>query len=94
MGFVNASLCDDEQPVQSGLCVTPRRMDELRQKGIPISSQMSEALYNDGQIRVDFQPSLMDMRHVDPADMWEKRQDVKQTFKNEEKQIFNVEEEN
>lgn len=66
-----------ESQVQNGLGLSPARMFELAQKGIPVSSQLSAAVYDEGVSVLDFEPPLEHTRGVDIGDLWEARENLK-----------------
>lgn len=66
-----------EEDVQNGLSVTPQRMLELTNKGIPISSQLNALVFDEGVSALDFEPPLECTRGVDLADLWEARENLK-----------------
>ncbi|UPW41680.1 hypothetical protein [Peromfec virus RodF8_21] len=75
----NRTAFYDVEPVyvQSGLAVTPSEMMTLSQHGVPISSQVDESLFYDGDssFKVTIDPMLM--RGVDINDAWNAEQDAK-----------------
>lgn len=71
---------DDEEPVQSGLAVTPAQMMELAEKGIPITPQNLGVSYDEGYSDLSFDVPTQYQRGIDIADMWEAQEDVKRKF--------------
>lgn len=68
---------DYEAEVQSNLSITPSKMLEMAEKGIPVSSQLSGLSFEEGVSKLDFEPPLEHRRGVDMADLWEAREDLK-----------------
>ena len=82
-GRFNLAIClnkGDEEPVQSGLALTPGQMLELQSQGLPISSQIAGAEYDEGDTNPDFTPPLGRRRGVDVADLWEAEMDTKKAI--------------
>lgn len=67
---------EDEQPVQSGLSMSPAEALEMALKGIPLSQanlpsiEVYRTADNDYSVPMEFR------RHCDPADMYQFRQDI------------------
>lgn len=58
--------------VFNGQALTPAQMDEMRQRGTPISpSNVDESLFYDGDVNPKFEVSLADRRGVDIAEIWQ-----------------------
>lgn len=66
-----------ESDVQNGLSVTPQRMLDMAERGIPISSQISGAVYDEGVSALDFEPPLECRRGIDLGDLYEARESLK-----------------
>lgn len=70
---------EDELPVYGDLVVTPNKMLEMAERGIPISGQnMAFDPAKDGQHNPSWNLPLDQLRGVDPATMWENSQIIKQ----------------
>lgn len=63
--------------IQSGLAVTPSEMMTLSEHGVPISSQVDESLFYDGDSSFKVSIDPMQMRGVDINDAWNAEQDSK-----------------
>lgn len=72
---------DDELPVYGNLVVTPAEMMNMADKGIPISAQNMSYLPADGEKNPSWDLPLDRLRGVDPAQMWEESQVIKQKAK-------------
>lgn len=58
--------------VFNGQALTPAQMDEMRQRGTPISpANVDESLFYDGDINPKFEVNLADRRGVDIAEIWQ-----------------------
>lgn len=58
--------------VQGGLAITPAQMDDLRRRGIPIStSQIPDELFFDGDDNPSFDMPLDHQRGIDIAEIWQ-----------------------
>lgn len=57
--------------VQQDLAMTPSKMDEMRQAGIPITVQNLEQMYYDGSENASLDLPLDEVRGVDIATLWE-----------------------
>lgn len=66
-----------ESDVQNGLAVTPAKMLQMAEHGIPITAQLSGAVYDEGVSNLDFTPPLECTRGVDIGDLWEARENLK-----------------
>lgn len=56
--------------VASGLALTPSHMLELSQSGIPVSSQMADDMFFDGDTSMRVHIDPLDRRGVDVVDAW------------------------
>lgn len=72
---------EDELPVYGNLAVTPKQMLEMSEKGIPISGQNLSMLPSDGSTNPGFDIPAEQLRGVDPAELWENSQIIKQRAK-------------
>ncbi|MBQ8501022.1 MAG: hypothetical protein IJ494_01775 [Bacteroides sp.] len=72
---------ENELPVYGNLVVTPSKMLEMSEKGIPISSQNMAFQPSDGEQNPSWDLPLDRLRGVDPAEMWEYSQVIKQRAK-------------
>lgn len=72
----------DPVHVQDGLSVTPAQMHEMTQHGIPISSQMSDSMFYDGDSKplTDIDPLMR--RGVDAVDAWNLQKQSRKNLKN------------
>lgn len=62
--------------VQNGLALTPSQMQNLSERGVPVSSQNLEGVYFDGDTRPSWDVPLDSQRGVDVATMWQRRKDI------------------
>lgn len=69
---------ENELPVYGNLVVTPAKMMEMQEKGIPISAQNMAYSPADGEANPSWDLPLDRLRGVDPAQMWEESQVIKQ----------------
>lgn len=70
---------ENELPVYGNLVVTPAQMMRMSEKGIPISAQnLAFDPTKDGEKNPSFDLPLDRLRGVDPAQMWEESQIIKQ----------------
>lgn len=77
--FCNASMTKRDIPVQSGLALTPRKVRELTEKGIAVST----AIANDNQFFAtdapnDYRLDPMEERGITREELWERSQVAKQ----------------
>lgn len=72
---------EDELPVYGNLVVTPAQMQKMTEKGIPISAQNLSMTPQDGQPNPSWDLPLDQLRGIDPAQMWEESQIIKQRAK-------------
>lgn len=72
---------EDELPVHGNLVVTPAQMGKMVEQGIPISSQNISMTPKDGQPNPSWDLPLDQLRGIDPAEMWETSQVIKQRAK-------------
>lgn len=56
--------------VSSGLALTPSQMLELSQSGIPVSSQMANDMFYDGDTSMRVHIDPLDRRGIDVVDAW------------------------
>lgn len=56
--------------VASGLALTPAQMLELSQSGIPVSSQMADDMFYDGDTSMRVHIDPLDRRGIDVVDAW------------------------
>jgi len=56
--------------VSSGLALTPSQMLELSQSGIPVSSQMANDMFFDGDTSMRVHIDPLDRRGIDVVDAW------------------------
>lgn len=61
-------------PVQSGLALTPRRVKELTEKGVAVSTVNSEGVFDAGKNPSDWSIDSMYQRGTDRCTLWEKSQ--------------------
>lgn len=61
-------------PVQSGLALTPRRVKELTEKGIAVSTSNAEGTFDASYRRSDWSMDAMYERGSDRNVLWEKSQ--------------------
>lgn len=83
--YVHVTSCpkrrEGELPVFGNLVVTPAQMQKMTEKGIPISSQNIAMTPQDGQPNPSWDLPLDQLRGIDPAQMWEESQIIKQRAK-------------
>ena len=72
---------DYELPVHGNLTVTPAHMLKMAERGTPISTNNLEFKPSDGEQNPSWDIPLDRLRGVDPAEMWEQSQVVKQKAK-------------
>lgn len=68
--------------VQPGLALTPSQMQNMSERGIPVSSQNLEGVYYDGDTRPSWDVPLDQQRGVDVATMWQRRKDIAAKLRN------------
>lgn len=89
--FANPKRHEGEAVVQNDLAVTPTRMYEMMQQGIPISTQnLSDEMFYDGDTNPSFDLPLDMQRGIDVADCWEASMDIKSRAKKGLKRDKNV----
>lgn len=69
-----------EDIVQNGLAVTPSEMMQMTARGIPVTTNNLGLVYEDGVSSLDYTPPLEYTRGIDIADLWERRQDIREKF--------------
>lgn len=69
---------DDELPVHGNLVVTPAQMMKMSEQGIPVSASNLGFRPEDGEANPTWDLPLDQLRGVDPAEMWEHSQVIKQ----------------
>lgn len=72
---------DGKPKTKSGLAYTPAQMNEMMQRGIPVTNKNLENKFFDGDTATHFNVDLMRERGVDIADVWQAEQEAKQRFK-------------
>lgn len=72
---------DYEDKVQNGLAITPSQMQDMAQRGIPVSTSNLGLGYEDGYSELDFTPPSEHLRGIDMADLWEQRQSIKKKLR-------------
>lgn len=72
---------DGKPKTKSGLAYTPAQMNEMMQRGIPVTNKNLENKFFDGDTNPHFNVDLMRQRGVDIADVWEAEQATRQKFK-------------
>lgn len=72
---------DGKPKTKSGLAYTPAQMNEMMQRGIPVTNKNLENKFFDGDTATHFNVDLMRQRGVDIADVWQAEQEAKQRFK-------------
>lgn len=72
---------ENELPVHGNLVVTPPQMQKMAEQGIPITSQNIAMTPQDGQPNPSWDLPLDQLRGIDPAQMWEESQIIKQRAK-------------
>lgn len=90
----NASMTKRDIPVQSGLALTPRKVRELTEKGIAVST----ATANDAQFFAsdapnDYRLDPMEERGITREELWERSQVAKQRILSARKKKAIVEQE-
>lgn len=66
----------EDLKVQGGLALTPSQMQNMSERGVPVSSQNLEGVYFDGDTRPSWDIPLDSQRGVDVATMWQRRKDI------------------
>lgn len=72
---------ENELPVYGNLTVTPSEMLRMTEQGIPISAQNMAYKPTDGESNPSWDLPLDRLRGVDPAQMWETQQNIKERAK-------------
>jgi hypothetical protein len=82
---VRVAICTrtkQDLPVQNDLALTPAKVLEMAEKGIPVSAQASVDNFYDGEQNVSWDAlSLDEQRGVDIVDMWNAEKDIKGRIK-------------
>lgn len=71
----------DDIPVQDGLALTPAKLGELTEKGIPISAPMGMQFFDGYKDNVDFDPGIVWHRGVDIIDAWNVQEDARMALR-------------
>lgn len=69
--FAHITVRDDETPTQDNLAFDLRDMDDLRERGVPISTSSLVNDYYDGAVGDNFSVPVEHRRGVDINDAWE-----------------------
>lgn len=72
----------DHIKVEQNLAYTPAQMNELRERGIPISSQSFSSLFYDGDTTGDMSIDPVATRGFDAIDAWNLEKDCKTRLAN------------
>lgn len=67
--LASIELHENEEPVNGNLAYDIPTLNDMREKGLPISSTV-ESMYYDGTSNVSFDLPLDQQRGVDIADLW------------------------
>lgn len=70
-----------EEYVQTGLAVTPSEMLQMAQSGVPISSQMADNLFYDGDTSMAVELDPLDQRGLDIVDVWNMQHDARKKIR-------------
>lgn len=84
MPFGRVAVCkrhSGEVVTQPGLALTPAKMLQMAQDGVPISSINAESFYDDGQRTPPDVPTLDRQRGVDLGDLWENNMDIRKKMR-------------
>lgn len=65
-----------EKSVQPGLALTPSQIHKMSEKGIPVTTQNLDGMFDDGVTRPSWDVPLDQQRGVDVATMWQKGRDT------------------
>lgn len=80
--FCSVKRAEGEKVVQSDLAVTPRMMDEMMKKGIPISAQnLNSEMFFDGEPNPSFEIPIDSQRGIDIADCWNAQESIRKKAK-------------
>lgn len=71
----------DDIEVNGTLAITPAKMQKLSEQGIPISSQVINQVYFDGENNPSWDVPMDRKRGIDINDMWQHEQNVKTKLK-------------
>ncbi len=79
-GLTNAVSCkrrsSDEPLVKGGLAYTPSELQQMADRGIPVSTQNLEGQFYDGKDNPTWDVPLEQVRGIDIADMWTNRREI------------------
>lgn len=77
--FGNVCTIPNELPivVQPNLAITPSRMAELVDEGIPVSSSLMSGFFNDGVENPSWDLPIDQRRGVDVAEVWNAQRDAR-----------------
>lgn len=79
---------DGKPKTRSGLAYTPAEMNEMMQKGIPVTNKNLENKFFDGDTNPTWNVDLMRERGVDIADVWEAEQAARDQLRKARKQYL------
>lgn len=72
---------DGKPKTKSGLAYSPAQMNEMMQKGIPVTTKNLENRFFDGEENPSWNIDLMRQKGVDIADVWEAEQAARQKLR-------------
>lgn len=79
---------DGKPKTRSGLSYTPAEMNEMMQKGIPVTNKNLENKFFDGDTNPEWNIDLMRQRGVDIADVWEAEQLAREKVRTARKEFL------
>lgn len=69
-------------PVQSDLAITPSKMAQLVDQGIPVSSSLLSGVFNDGVENPSWDLPIDQKRGVDVAEVWQAQRTARKNITN------------
>lgn len=84
------SLKRDEKPVMSGLALTPSQIQRMSERGIPVSTQNLDGMFDDGVSRPSWDVPLDQQRGVDVATIWQRQKDAQSKLRSNYKDVVNA----
>lgn len=85
---------DGKPKTRSGLSYTPAEMNEMMQKGIPVTNKNLENKFFDGDTNPEWNIDLMRQRGVDIADVWEAEQAARDKVRSARKEFLRLQKDN
>lgn len=85
---------DGKPKTRSGLSYTPAQMNEMMQKGIPVTNKNLENKFFDGETNPSWNIDILRQKGVDIADVWEADQAARQKLRDTRKEYIKRQKDN